>query len=127
MPRGLATTVQGLSGAQEDKPGGMEEQGRGGGVGPEAVPGAGREGGFLRTEPRYASKVFQETAPAPLKSAWKGKVLGFPLSLSFASPSVPFLSARGGIPRNTDAFCRVRLPSMQSWCLCPPALAARLL
>ena len=73
MPRGPAATVQGLSGAQEDKPGGMEEQGREEGLGPEAVPGAGRVGGFLRTKPRYASKGVSGDSSCPSEVSLEGE------------------------------------------------------
>lgn len=73
MPRGPAATVQGLSGAQEDKPGGMEEQGREEGLGPEAVPGAGRVGGFLRTKPRYASKSVSGDSSCPSELSLEGE------------------------------------------------------
>ena len=49
MPRGAAAAVQGLSGAQEDKPGGMEEQGQEGGW---AVPGLEGKGASLGQRPR---------------------------------------------------------------------------
>lgn len=80
---------------------------------------AGRKGGFLRTKAAISQQVCLRRQLLPPESAWAGKVLDFPLSLSAASPSVPLLSERGGIPGNMDAFCRVRLPCVQSWRLCP--------
>lgn len=43
------------------------------GVGPEAVPGAGREGGFLRTKPRYASKGVSGDSSCPSEVSLEGE------------------------------------------------------